>query len=285
VTGPAVIPSASGPFGPAPVAGPVEGSHDEGEFSIMAPFRVGLVEDDERLRASVERGLRQEGLEVRFAVGSGAEFLRALSGPGTDEREQPSATGGTTAASPRIVDVAVVDVAVVDVGLPDCDGRDLCLALRARGVDVPVLFLTARTAVGDRLLGFHAGGDDYLTKPFALAELVARVTALARRHVRATRPPEGVHLDPTTQTLQVDGDLNGGTALSPTEFRVLSALIARRGEVVRRRDLVAAAWADGSIVSDNTLDAYVARVRRKVRAAGADLIIRTVHGIGYRVDR
>ena len=114
-----------------------------------------LVEDDDELRGVLGRGLREEGFSVDFA-----------------------ANGATRSSA---VDRRIPDVLVIDIGLPDADGRDLCQALRARGVHTPVLFLTARDAVVDRISGFDAGGDDYLAKPFAFVELVARLQALLRR--------------------------------------------------------------------------------------------------------
>jgi two-component system response regulator MprA len=175
-------------------------------------------------------------------------------------------------------------VVVLDIGLPDADGRDVCQALRARGVDAPVLFLTARGLLPDRLSGFHAGGDDYLTKPFALAELLVRVDALLRRN-SADRPPmdephAGFVLDPARHALR------NGTAeetLTPTEFRVLAALAAAPGDVVRRQALVSAAWPEGAIVHDNTLHVFLARIRRKLRRVGATARVETVRGVGYRL--
>ena len=117
--------------------------------------RAGICEDDDELRGFVRTALERAGYEVR-ATASGSEALRAFG-------DDPP------------------DVLILDVGLPDADGRDVCQALRARGVTTPVLFLTARSALPDRLSGFHAGGDDYLSKPFALAELLVRVEALSRR--------------------------------------------------------------------------------------------------------
>jgi two-component system response regulator MprA len=156
----------------------------------------------------------------------------------------------------------------------------VCQALRARGVASPVLFLTARSALTDRLSGFHAGGDDYLAKPFALAELLVRVAALARRAPPAAAAPAGeaVVLDPAAHAI-VRGDER--VPLTPTEFRLLGALAARPGEVVRRASLIAAAWPDGAIVHDNTLDAYLARIRRKLRDAEAPVTVSTARGVGY----
>src|SRR5215210_1000154 len=116
---------------------------------------AGICEDDDELRGALRTALQREGFLVR-ATASGSEAVRAFG------------------ADPP-------DVLVLDIGLPDADGRDVCQALRARGVRSPVLFLTARDALPDRLSGFHAGGDDYLTKPFALGELLVRVQALLRR--------------------------------------------------------------------------------------------------------
>src|SRR5256714_9356669 len=189
------------------------------------------------------RGLSEEGFEVQAAA-DGAELLRRV------ENFDPQ-------------------VVVIDIGLPDSDGRDVCQALRARGVQAPVLFLTARGALTDRLSGFHAGGDDYLVKPFALKELVVRLRAVMRRSGAeeggGEDDAERLRLDPATHAAAV-GDAR--VALTPTEYRLLAVLAARPGQVVRRHELVAAGWPDGAIVHDNTLDAYVARLRRKLPEVG-----------------
>ncbi|MDX6679176.1 MAG: two-component system, OmpR family, response regulator [Solirubrobacteraceae bacterium] len=215
---------------------------------------VGICEDDDELRGVIRDALQREGFAV-CATASGAEALRVFA------RDRP-------------------DVLVLDIGLPDADGRDVCQALRARGISMPVLFLTARDALTDRLSGFHAGGDDYLTKPFALAELLVRVQALRRRahDARAAHDDPGVVLDPAAHAI-VHRDAR--VALTPTEFRLLAALAARPGEVVRRATLIAAAWPDGAIVHDNTLDAYVTRIRRKLRAADSPATLTTTRGVGY----
>jgi two-component system response regulator MprA len=214
-----------------------------------------VVEDDDELRGVLVRGLREEG----FAA-------------------EPAATG---AAALDRAGRAVPDAFVIDIGLPDSDGRDLCQALRAKGVRAPVLFLTARDALVDRISGFDAGGDDYLAKPFAFVELVARLQALLRRSGSdGVLDAAGLHLDPVSHTV---GDSSSTVSLTPTEFRILARLLSRPGEAVRRRDLVRAGWPHGAIVRDNTLDAYVARLRRKLREAGLSPEIVTVHGVGYRV--
>jgi len=173
-------------------------------------------------------------------------------------------------------------VLVIDIGLPDTDGRDLCQALRARGIHTPVLFLTARDAVVDRVAGFDAGGDDYVAKPFALFELVARLHALVRRGgTDVAVEAFGLRLDPVTHTVRAG---NVEAPLTPTEFRLLARLLSRPGEAVRRRDLVHAGWPHGAIVRENTLDAYVARLRKKLRELEGAPEIGTVHGVGYRIQ-
>jgi two-component system response regulator MprA len=141
-----------------------------------------------------------------------------------------------------------------------------------------VIFLTARDAVPDRVSGFNAGGDDYLTKPFALVELVVRVRALLRRGEGDAPPSSDLRLDPAAHAARVGERLE---QLTPTEFRLLAALAARPGDVVRRRELLGVAWPDGAIVHDNTLDAYVARLRRKLAALESPQRIHTVRGVGY----
>jgi two-component system, OmpR family, response regulator len=216
--------------------------------------RVAICEDDAGLRSVLSRALGAEGFEVR-SVASGREAVQQFS-------------------------TAPPDLLVLDVGLPDADGRDVCQALRSHGVSCPVLFLTARDALTDRLSGFHAGGDDYLTKPFALPELLVRVRALLRRAGAPAQPPDsgGLRLDPAGHAVRQDERTE---ALTPTEFRLLAALAARPGEVVRRRELVAAAWPDGAIVSENTLDTYIGRLRRKLRAVESAREIATARGVGY----
>ncbi|MEO7091708.1 MAG: response regulator transcription factor [Polyangiales bacterium] len=218
----------------------------------MPPF-IHVVEDDDELRGLILRGLSEQGFEV--AGSDGAE--RAL----------------------RVNAARQADVFVIDIGLGDADGRDLCQALRAQGVRVPVLFLTALDAVPDRIAGFRAGGDDYVTKPFAFSELVARLHALLRR----TDPdPSGapglIELDPTRRTVTCGG---ASVALTQTEYRILGALAGRPGETLRRLEIAGAAWPPGAIVSENTIDAYIARLRRKLRSLPAAPEIVTARGVGY----
>jgi two-component system response regulator MprA len=218
----------------------------------MRPVRVGICEDDSTLRSLLVRALREEDFEV------------GVTSTGRD------AVDSFTASPP--------DLLVLDIGLPDADGRDVCQALRSHGVDAPVVFLTARETLVDRLGGFNAGGDDYVTKPFELEELMARIHALLRRAVEPEPEPSGLLLDPASHAVRFGDRVE---SLTPTEFRLLAALAARPGTVVRRRELVLAAWPAGGIVHDNTLDTYVGRLRGKLRDLGADSEIATARGVGY----
>jgi len=165
------------------------------------------------------------------------------------------------------------------VGLPDADGRDVVQALRARGIGAPVIFVTARDALPDRLAGFASGGDDYLTKPFAFAELVARLRALIKRGGSDLAVEvNGLRLDPGTHRASRGGEV---VDLTPTEFRIFARLVGTPGAVVRRRELIQAAWPHGAIVHDNTLDVYLARIRRKIASLPGAPEIATVHGVGY----
>jgi two-component system response regulator MprA len=217
--------------------------------------KILVVEDDHGLRDVLLRGLSEEGFDPVPAA-DGATALRL-------------ATDGIAAV-------------VLDVQLPDADGRDVCQALRGNGFGAPVIFLTARHRLADRLSGFSAGGDDYLPKPFHLAELAARLRVALRRSAPAAVTTAGdLVLDATRHSVRA-GDIH--VDLSPTEFRLLAPLVAAGGAIVSRRDLVRAAWPEGAQVSDNTLDQYLSRLRRKLREAGSALSLGTVRGIGHRLS-
>ncbi|MHC3469487.1 response regulator transcription factor [Streptomyces sp. 7R007] len=217
--------------------------------------KILVVEDDHALRDVLRRGLLDE------------DFTPVL------------AADGATALRLAGEDVAA---AVLDIGLPDADGRDVCQAMRANGFAAPIIFLTARHHLTDRLAGFSAGGDDYLTKPFHLAELLARLRAALRRAAPPALSTAGdLVLDATRHRARV-GERH--IDLSPTEFRLLATLVAAAGALVPRRDLVRAAWPDGAQVSDNTLDQYLSRLRRKLRDAGSGLCLTTTRGVGHRLS-
>jgi two-component system, OmpR family, response regulator len=216
---------------------------------------VLVVEDDHELRSLILRGLREAGFRAE-GINQASELLERLM------HVEP-------------------DVLVIDIGLPDADGRDLCQTLRAQGFTAPIMFLTARDAVPDRLSGFAAGGDDYLTKPFNFAELVARMHALIRRSgSEQVAEVGGLRLDPTRHGITCGGE---SIDLTPTEFRIFARLAAHPGDAVRRRELVQAAWPDGAIVHNNTLDVYIASIRRKLATLPDAPKITTIHGVGYSI--
>jgi two-component system response regulator MprA len=217
--------------------------------------RVGVCEDDSAIRRILVDGLRMHEHESVVAH-NGAEAVRLFA---RDER---------------------LDVLVLDIGLPDSDGRDVCVALRSAGQMAPALFLTALGQMHEKLAAFAVGADDYLTKPFEVAELMVRVEALARRRPLA-RPASGeLVLDPARHSVVYAG---AGVRLTPTEFRMLAAVTSRPGEVVRRRVVIAAAWPDGAQVHDNTVDSYATRIRRKLERVGSPVQLRTVRGVGFEL--
>jgi two-component system response regulator MprA len=214
---------------------------------------VAVCEDDAALRSALTRAVKAAGHDVVLAR-NGAEALRNFP-------------------------PAVPDVVILDIGLPDSDGRDVCLALRAGGLAAPVLLLTARDGVHDKVAGFEAGADDYLTKPFELPELLVRITALARRAAAPVPLTDGLRLDPARHAV---ASAAATVPLTPTEFRLLAKLLASPEHVVRRHGLIAAGWPMGAAVHDNTLDSYMARLRRKLEDLdGVERSIETVRGVGY----
>lgn len=216
--------------------------------------RVGLCEDDPAIRRIVIEALRLGGHRT-IAAHDGAEAIRLF-------REDDD-----------------IEVLILDIGLPDADGRDVCQALRSGGQVAPVLFLTALGQLHEKVAGFAAGADDYLTKPFDVKELVARVEALSRRgRFVVPRQRGDLVLDPARHAVVCE---DREMLLTPTEFRMLAAITSRPGEVVRRRAVVAAAWPDGAIVSENTIDSYAARLRRKLHQVGSPVALRTVRGVGF----
>ncbi|KRA38208.1 MULTISPECIES: response regulator transcription factor [unclassified Nocardioides] len=217
---------------------------------------VGVCEDDPAIRRVLAQALRRAGHEA-VLTHNGAEAVRAF---GLD---------------------AAVDVLVLDIGLPDADGRDVCQALRSAGQHAPVLFLTALGTVQDTLSGFHAGGDDYLAKPFDVKELLVRIEALGRRPGARPGASTGLVLDPTSHAIRTTA---GEALLTPTEFRMLAAIMARPGEVVRRRTVVSAAWPDGALVAENTIDSYIRRLRTKLESVASPVRIDTVRGVGFRLQ-
>jgi two-component system response regulator MprA len=212
--------------------------------------RVLVVDDDPPLRRMLERTLAAEGFEVTVAADGGAALVAA-------ERSAP-------------------DLIVLDVAMPVLDGLAVCRRLRAKGLPTPILMLTARDAVPDRVAGLEAGADDYLVKPFAVQELIARLRALTRRRGDQTRSL----LSYADLVLDLDAHsaTRGGRPIELTgrESDLLALLLREAGHVVRREQAIDEIW-DGA-AEPNVVDRYVTRLRRKL---GAPALIRTVRGAGF----
>lgn len=220
--------------------------------------RVLVVDDDRAVRDSLRRSLEFNGYEVVLAA-DGAEGLVAVGA------QHP-------------------DVVVIDVMMPRLDGIETTRALRAAGNDVPVLVLTARDAVGDRVEGLDAGADDYLTKPFALEELLARLRALLRRVVPdADGESEVLSFADLTMDVASRDVSRGGRAieLTRTEFTLLEMFLRRPRRVLDRSFILEEVWGYDFPTSANSLEVYVGYLRRKTEAAGEPRLIQTVRGVGY----
>jgi two-component system response regulator QseB len=218
-------------------------------------MRVLLVEDDVMIGASLQQGLRDDGYAVDWVMDG------------------------------RAAEVALADPAhqlvLLDLGLPHKDGLTLLRALRKRGSRVPVLVLTARDAIEDRVQGLDAGADDYLDKPFSLAELAARMRAVLRRDAGRADPLVRVGsltLDPSTREVTRDGK---PVTLSAREYALLEALVARPGAVLSRTQLEEKLYGWGQEVESNTVEVYIHALRRKL---GQDFI-KNVRGVGYMVPK
>jgi two-component system response regulator MprA len=231
--------------------------------------RVLVVDDDAAVRQSLERSLRFEGYEVATA----ADGLAALE---LIARERP-------------------DIAVLDVMMPRMDGLEACRQLRARGDDLPVLMLTARDGLADRVSGLDVGADDYLVKPFALEELFARLRALSRRSALAARAGVGrgssaasggpaplsyggVALDQSSRQVARDGR---ELTLTKTEYELLELFLTHPRQVLSRSMIMERVWGYDFGPSSNSLEVFVSYLRRKLEAGGEARLLHTVRGVGY----
>jgi two-component system response regulator MprA len=227
----------------------------------MAATTVLLADDDARLRQFLELELSEEG----YAVRSCGDGIGAL----TQIRQEPP------------------DLLVLDWMLPDLSGVEVCQRLRSTGVHLPVLMLTGRDAVKDRVEALDAGADDYLVKPFSIEELLARLRALARRSNStsgpANTPPDLLELNDLQLNLASHEVSRGGVAvhLSHTEFQLLRCLMSEPGRVQNRQSLLDAVWGTNFVGDANVLDVYVRYLRRKLEPPGQPTLIQTVRGVGF----
>ena len=222
-------------------------------------MHILVVEDDTRLRNLLKRLLEEERHVVDVAA-DGEEGLDLAEGQHG------------------------IDIVVLDVGLPDMSGLEVARRLRRQRIEVAILMLTARDTVGDRVTGLDAGADDYLVKPFAFAELSARLRALARRSAPGPRRSEPklvvgpITLDEARHLVTVSGQ---EVDLSPREYSLLECFLRHPGQALTRDQLLDHAWPFGVAVTPNAVDAYVHYLREKLGDAGE--LVRTVRGVGYRL--
>ena len=225
--------------------------------------RILIVEDDDSMATALQDGFSLEGYDVTLCRDGEAGLGQARSNP--------------------------PDVMVLDVMLPKLSGLDVCRTLRAEGLDLPIIMLTARSQEIDKVLGLKIGADDYVTKPFGFLELLARVEAVLRRAGSAgfKTPAESYRFGEVTVQFKRREVRKGGALLelSPREFQLLRYLIEHRGEVVERDDLLDAVWGYDNTPLTRTVDVHVGKLRRKIEDDPADpQWIVTVHRVGYRFN-
>jgi two-component system, OmpR family, response regulator MprA len=221
----------------------------------MSAMKILVVDDERAVRESLRRALELEGYDVELA-GDGLEGLARV------DESQP-------------------DVLILDVLMPAMDGLEVCRRLRRAGNRLPVLMLTARDAVENRVAGLDAGADDYVTKPFALEELLARVRALLRRSSNGAGEVlrfADLELNPGTREVRRAGDL---VELTRTEFSLLELFLTNPRQVLTRSIIFERVWGYDFGFASNSLDVYIGYLRRKTEAGGRPRLIQTVRGVGY----
>lgn len=223
-------------------------------------MKILIVDDDPGVRNALDRALRFEGYEVLQASDGQAALDLVPQGP---------------------------DAIVLDRMMPGMDGIEVCRRLRSVGNDVPILILTARHTVGDRVEGLDAGADDYLVKPFALEEMLARLRAMLRRQIDVDDDGDelsvaGLTLNPGTRQVTSNGK---PVDLTRTEFNLLELLMRNAGQVLTRDLIFERVWGFDFETTSNSLDVYIGYLRRKTEAEGAQRVIETVRGVGYVIRK
>jgi two-component system response regulator MprA len=218
-------------------------------------MRILVVDDERAVRESLRRALQLEGYEVELAE-DGADALAKLNGGGNP------------------------DAMILDVLMPTIDGLEVCRRIRREGNAVPILMLTARAEVENRVAGLDAGADDYLPKPFALEELLARLRALLRRSGGGDEVLrfEDIELDPSTREVRRDGE---PIELTRTEFNLLELFMRNPRQVLTRSTIFERVWGYDFGFASNSLDVYIGYLRRKTEAGDRPRVIQTVRGVGY----
>lgn len=224
-------------------------------------MRVLIVEDDERIADFVQRGLKAEGYAVEVAR-SGLEAM-ALGGDGKFQ------------------------VIILDLGLPDINGRQVCEQLRNVGVGTPILMLTARDTVQDKVAGLRSGADDYMTKPFSFEELLARIEALMRRRGGEIKSEiKELQIADLLLNLETHEARRGETPidLTPKEFALLECLMRMPGKVLSRTRILEQVWGYSADPLTNVVDVYIRQLRRKIDDDYEPKLLKTVRGFGYKLD-
>jgi DNA-binding response OmpR family regulator len=222
-------------------------------------LRILYVEDDPTAREYIEKGLAEQGYEVTVAAGAKAGLALAEGAP--------------------------FDLLILDVMLPDGDGFELLKTLRDKGVDTPCMFLTARSTVSDRIRGLNLGADDYLVKPFAFAELLARITAIARRAL--AEPGDGrlacgdLELDLRRHAVSRAGQ---PIELTPKEFSLLEYLLRHQGQAISRAMITEKVWGYGFDTYSNLIDVHINHLRKKIDRPFEHKLLHTVKGVGYVLE-
>lgn len=233
------------------------GPQKKGSAGPEGPSRILLIEDDIELASSVSQFLSENNfiVEVKTTLVQAKESLSRFS----------------------------YDAVILDLMLPDGSGIEICQYVREHYDWTPIIMVTALSTLNDRILGFDAGTDDYLVKPYSLVELAARLKALCRRGL-TLRPPMvyfgSLTLDPLSRSLRRNGV---EIALTPRELQLLETLIQRAGFVVSRKSLINSIWHESTEVAPNIVDQYMRRLRKKICGVNSDIEIETLHGLGYRL--